>query len=129
MSCVLDASVVLALWIPDDAHHAAATTSVRARQSSGDALILPASAFAEALVGPHRVSEASAQARKRQLLATFSLRLLDDRIADAAARLRARHRSLRLPDALVLATGEIEDADVLTADARWPQYSSRVVVV
>jgi hypothetical protein len=34
---------------------------------------------------------------------------VDERVAVSAARLRARHRSLRLPDAIVLAT-EVLDA-------------------
>ena len=44
--------------------------------------------------------------------------------------LRAAHRALRLPDALVLATGDVMEADVvLTCDARWGAWSERVEVV
>jgi predicted nucleic acid-binding protein len=46
---------------------------------------------------------------------------LDVAIATAAARLRARHRSLRLPDALVIATAAEAAADLLvTTDQGWP---------
>ena len=46
---------------------------------------------------------------------------LDAEIATHAAGLRARHRSLKLPDALVLATAERSGADRLfTTDRRWP---------
>jgi predicted nucleic acid-binding protein len=46
---------------------------------------------------------------------------LDAEIATAAARLRARHRSLRLPDALVIATASVRRADrLVTTDRRWP---------
>ena len=46
---------------------------------------------------------------------------LDTEIAVAAARLRARHRSLRLPDALVIATAMLAGADQLvTTDRKWP---------
>ncbi len=52
-------------------------------------------------------------------------------IARVAAALRARHgRSLRLPDALVLATAEVLGADsVLTTDAGWPDTGVDVRVV
>jgi hypothetical protein len=51
-------------------------------------------------------------------------------IADRAALLRARHASLRLPDALVLATGDALAADaVLTAGSAWPRVSRRARVI
>lgn len=47
-----------------------------------------------------------------------------------AAQLRAAHPSLRLPDALVLATGDVlEAAAVLTTDRRWSRYGRRVRVI
>lgn len=50
--------------------------------------------------------------------------------AEEAARLRARHSSLRLPDALVIGHAEAIDADeLLTTDARWKRFSKRVRVV
>ena len=46
---------------------------------------------------------------------------LDEDIATQAAMLRARHRSLKLPDALVIATAEYSNADrLITTDHRWP---------
>jgi len=56
-------------------------------------------------------------------------RPVDREVAVATARLRALHPALRLPDALVLATAEVDDADVLTADRRWSAYSARVTVL
>lgn len=50
--------------------------------------------------------------------------------AEHAARLRARHPDLRLPDALVIAHAEVIDADeLLTTDASWAGLSRRVRVV
>ena len=47
-------------------------------------------------------------------------------IAHRAAALRARHRALTLPDALVLATGDVLDATaVLTTDGAWRRFSRR----
>jgi PIN domain nuclease of toxin-antitoxin system len=65
------------------------------------------------------------------------IRLLDlgvipigEDIAVEAARLRGRHRSLRLPDALVIASGDVLDADsIVTGDRSWSSVSSRVRVV
>jgi predicted nucleic acid-binding protein len=51
-------------------------------------------------------------------------------IAETAAELRAHHRALRLPDAVVIATGDVLGADaVLTGDARWRRVSRRVRVI
>jgi predicted nucleic acid-binding protein len=46
---------------------------------------------------------------------------LDEQIATRAAMLRARHRSLKLSDALVIATAEHSSADhLITTDRNWP---------
>ena len=50
-------------------------------------------------------------------------------IAERAASLRARSRGPRLPDAVVLACGEVLEADaILTADRRWRRFG-RVLVI
>ena len=54
---------------------------------------------------------------------------VDERVAVSAARLRARHRSLRLPDAIVLATEVLDAQAVLTGDKRWDRVDSRVRLV
>jgi len=65
---------------------------------------------------------------KDHIAASFGrTRVIDDDVAMAAAQLRAQHRSLRLPDALVIATGIVDDASViLTGDARWDGIDERV---
>jgi PIN domain nuclease of toxin-antitoxin system len=65
----------------------------------------------------------------RSTCAPRAPRPVDREVAVATARLRALHPALRLPDALVLATAEVDDADVLTADRRWSAYSARVTVL
>jgi hypothetical protein len=51
-------------------------------------------------------------------------------MARRAAALRARHPALRLPDALVLATGELLDAAaILTAARAWARVSLRARVI
>ncbi len=118
----LDAGVIIGFLDSADAHHAAATASLTRALDDGDHLAMAASAFAECLVGPARRSEQAIQI----LNDTFD-RLpieiveLDRSIATEAARLGARHRSLRLPDALVIATSITAGVDQLvTTDGRWP---------
>lgn len=46
---------------------------------------------------------------------------VDRSVADSAAQLRSRHVSLKMPDALILATADAHHADlVITGDERWP---------
>jgi len=69
----------------------------------------------------------------RRLIAGLEIAVdpVDEAVAVAAARLRARHGSaLRMPDALVLAYADVCKARrVLTADARWTAWSRRVELV
>lgn len=124
---VLDASIVIALLDPKDALHAAALSTSIA--SAGDDLRVPASALAETLVGPARAGRLEEVRRKIDML-DLGVIPIGEEIAVEAARLRGRHRSLRLPDALVIASGEILDAhSILTGDRNWSAVSSRVEVV
>ncbi len=55
---------------------------------------------------------------------------LDEEIATQAAMLRARHRSLKLPDALVIATAEHCNADrLITTDREWPTAKAMKLTV
>ncbi len=124
---VLDASVLIALLDPDDALHAPAKTGFHAVED-GD-LVLPASALSETLVLPARAGRA-AQVRAQIDLLRIRIEPLSESAAAVAAELRGRHPSLRLPDALILATGDVLDADaILTADRRWTAWSDRVRLI
>jgi predicted nucleic acid-binding protein len=125
---VLDASVVIAFLDADDAHHAGALDAVE--RVRGQELVLPASAYAETLVDPWRAGPDAVTVVK-QFLAELGIRIepLTADVAERAARLRSTHRSLRLPDALVLATADALDAIALTADRSWPRVSRRARVV
>jgi predicted nucleic acid-binding protein len=124
---VLDASVLVALLDPGDALHGGATDVLR--RHAADDLRIPTSAYAECLVGPAR------RRRLREAKAAIGSLMADlveltEEIAEEAAQLRARHRALRLPDAIVIATGDVLRADaVLTGDARWRRVSCRVRVI
>jgi predicted nucleic acid-binding protein len=119
---VLDAGVVIAVLDSADAHHAAAVQSLSDAAERGDRFVVPASAYAEVLVGPFRASPGAPD-----IVDAFLGRLgadiapADAEIARRAAQLRARHGSLQLPDALVVATADHLEADVvLTTDSGWP---------
>jgi predicted nucleic acid-binding protein len=123
---VLDAGVVIAVLDPADAHHAAAAVSFRDARTQPDAkVLLPASAYAEVLVHPARAGAAAFDLARRFCSEQLRLEPLSGEIAEAAARLRAVHTALRLPDALVIATAEVAGAErLLTTDRRWREYSS-----
>jgi predicted nucleic acid-binding protein len=126
---VLDASVVIAFLDPADSHHEAAAVALAANR--GEDLVLPASAYAEMLVGPLRRG-AQAVTLAKGFIADFAMRIepLSPEIARHGAALRARHPALTLPDALVLATGDVLEAGaVLTADRAWPRVSRRARVI
>ena len=118
----VDAGVVIAFLDGDDVHHDAARSALSDALDNADRLSMAASALAECLVGPARRSPKAVE-----LVRTVIERLpvsvidLDEEIATRAAVLRSRHRSLKLPDALVIATAERSAADrLITTDRKWP---------
>ena len=118
----LDAGVLIGFLDADDAHHAAARSVVSHALDGADRLAMAASSLAESLVGPARRGDDAVQL-VHSLLERLPLEVvaLDLDVATRAARLRARHRSLRLPDALVIATAVEHGADrLVTTDRRWP---------
>ena len=126
---VLDSSVVIAFLDPDDALHEPAVPALTDHRH--DELVIPASVYAEILVGPYRRgSEAVAEVEAFRADLDVRVEAVTEAIARAAARLRSGSRSLRLPDALVIATADEIDAEkVLTGDASWAAISRRVTLV
>ena len=121
---VLDASVVIAFRDPADALHERAVAAFRT--FNADTFVLPASVYAEVLVGPLRSGPAAVNSLE-EFISDFGMQIapLTAEVANRAALLRAKNSSLRLPDAFVLATGEAFDAAVvLTGDRAWLKLSS-----
>ena len=118
----LDAGVIIGFLDASDAHHQTARAALAAALHDGDHLAIAASALAESLVGPARRGEPAVQAVRNLVeRLPISIILLDIEIATTAARLRAVHRGLRLPDALVIASAIEHTADQLvTTDRKWP---------
>lgn len=110
---VLDAGILIGYLDRDDGHHARSVMVMN--ESAGDELHLPASAYSEVMVGAHRARIAD-EVRERVDELELLIDPIDRAMADAAARLRATHRSLRLPDALLLAAAHQVNGEVITTD-------------
>lgn len=119
---VVDAGVLIGFLEANDAHHDQATEALRLSLDRNDDMVIPASALAETLVAPARHGPGSVDV-VLEVVARLPLRVreLDQAVAVKAAQVRAAHPSLKLPDALVVATAMELHADrILTTDRRWP---------
>ena len=122
---VIDAGVLIGFLDGNDPHHGAAVKVLRETLGRHDRIALPASALAETLVAPSRAGHQAVDT-VLDLIARFPIEItpLGDSIAVAAAALRARHPSVKLPDALVIATAISLNADhLVTTDRKWPSGS------
>ena len=118
----LDAGVLIGFLDSDDAHHEPARQILTDALHEGHQLAMAASAFAEVLVGPARRGQGAVDT-VRGIVERIPISIvpIDNNIAISAARLRAVHRALRLPDALVIAVAMNDHADhLVTTDRRWP---------
>jgi predicted nucleic acid-binding protein len=116
---LLDTSVVIAALNRDDALHQGASQAIRAERDRH--------ALAELLVGPLRAGGRAVDVVER-FAAQVRIVDLSPPIARLAAELRAV-RGLKLPDAVIVATGLRLRADVIvTADARWKGIETVKVV-
>jgi predicted nucleic acid-binding protein len=114
---LLDTSIVIAALNGQDTLHEPASRALLAERDR-HVLAISALTYAELLVGPLRTGREAVEVVDRFAAQT---RILDvsASIARLAAELRAA-RHLRLPDAVIVATGLRHEADViLTGDARW----------
>jgi len=116
--------VLIAFLDAGDVQHQRAVGELRPRLAAGEQLIVGASVYAEVLVRP---LQQGTDAKIDEFLdATGTLVLSVDRpLARRAAQLRARHRSLRLGDALSLATALEHDGQLITLDQRLWRLAAR----
>ncbi|MEO7119365.1 MAG: type II toxin-antitoxin system VapC family toxin [Candidatus Limnocylindrales bacterium] len=128
---VLDAGVLIALLDANDGHHAASIGALQRCRERADDFVLPMSAYAEILVAPSRGGlKAVAIVDGFVDALPAVVEPITRPIAARAAALRAQSPTLRLPDALVLATALVLRADrLLTTDRRWPDVGAGVEVV
>ena len=122
---LLETSIVIAVLNRDDALHEAASHAVLAERDR-NALAISALTYAELLVGPLRTGGRALEVVER-FAAQVRIIGLSPQIARRAAEERVA-RGLKLPDAVIVATGLLHADLILTADARWKGVD-RVTVV
>ncbi len=114
---ILDASVLIGLLDSEDAHHTLAVDDGERADQERRQLFAPASAYAEALVAFAR-ADRTREAREAVAAMGITIAPLTAALAERAAAVRARHKQLRLPDALVLACAQELAGDLLSYDDR-----------
>jgi predicted nucleic acid-binding protein len=119
---ILDASVLIGLLDTADAHHTKAVEDVEAADKAKRRLLVPASAYSEALVAFARESRVS-DAREAVAAMGIAIAPLTATMAEHAAELRAQHERLRLPDGIVLACARELDGELLSYDQRLAQLA------
>ena len=113
----LDADIVIAFLDPGDDQHATAVAELRPRLAAGDELLAAATVYAESIVRPLQHGT-DATVDEFFAAAGISIVPIDRAVARRAAVLRAEHQSLRLPDAMSLATAIVTDSALLTLDKK-----------
>jgi predicted nucleic acid-binding protein len=118
----LDTAIVIAFLDPGDDQHATAVAELRPRLSAGDKLLAAATVYAESIVRPVQYGT-DATVDEFFDAAGISIVPIDRAVARRAAVLRAEHQSLRLPDAMSLATAIMTDSALLTLDKKLRQIA------
>jgi predicted nucleic acid-binding protein len=121
----LDADILIAFLDPGDDQHAAAVTELRPRLTAGDELLIGATVYAETIVRP---LQQGTDATVDQFLDSAAIAIvpIDRAIARRAAALRGEHPSLRLPDAMSLATASATGSMLLTLDKKLRRIARRI---
>ncbi len=119
MVALLDSVVVAGFLDRDDAFHAAADARIR-QLAGSDTLVVSVITYAELLTGAGLGHHGQSAVRGFFGELIDEVHNVDRAVAERAAELRSRKPSLKMPDALILATADLQDADiVVTADDRW----------
>jgi predicted nucleic acid-binding protein len=133
MTIVCDTNIVVGLLSRTDALHSAAVQAAGDWEARAARVAISAVTWPELRTGALRQGPAAEGALTAfREAAVDDIVPVDEHIAEIAARSRAIDLSLRMPDALILATGRhIGAAAVLTADKRLaraaPQLAQLVV--
>jgi predicted nucleic acid-binding protein len=119
---LLDSTVIVGFLDADDALHEVAVARLREIIGS-DPLAASVVSYAEVMTGvslghhPRESVDGFFEALVKDLLP------VDRPVAARAATLRGKHMSLRMPDALILATADLHEEieTVICADGHWPK--------
>ncbi len=119
MVALLDSAAVVGFLDRDDSFHAAADRLVR-QLAGHQRIIVSVITYAELLTGAARGHHDSFAVRGFFVELVDQIHDVNRLVAERAASLRKAKPSLKMPDALILATAYLHDADiVVTADHRW----------
>lgn len=121
---LLDSTVIVGFLDADDALHEAAVA--RFREIAGDDRLLASIiSYAEVMTGVGLGHHSKEDVEGFFDAFVSELLPVDRPVAARAAELRADRKSLPMPDALILATADLQaDVDtVLCADADWPKVT------
>ncbi|MEU8378836.1 PIN domain-containing protein [Streptosporangium sp. NPDC048865] len=126
---MLDTNVVIGLLDPDDALHGHASDAVRRWEDKAASFAISVITWGELRVGAVRKG-----ATAERMLGAFRAAAIDrivgvdEATAEGAALLRAADLTIRVPDALILATARKIGADVLlTADRKFPAIAPELI--
>lgn len=125
MAVVLDSAAIVGFLDRDDALHPTAAGAI-GELITEQRLLVSAVTFAEVLTGALLMHHDEALVRGFFTDLIAEVMPVDVATAERAAKLRACHRSLRMPDALILAAADLHpEADVLlTGDNRFAAVDS-----
>lgn len=119
MVALLDSATVAGFLDRDDVFHAAVDTRIR-ELAGRDKLIVSVITYAELLTGAGLAHHDQTAVRGFFADLVDEVHDVDRSVAERAAELRVARPSLRMPDALILATADLRQADlVITGDHRW----------
>lgn len=114
MAVALDSNAVIGFLDRDDAFHAAAGDRIRVLLEAGETLYASAITYAELLTGAKlgRHDEDVVRGFFKELIGWVMP--VEAAVAERAAELRAERKSLKLPDALILAGADLDrEVDLL----------------
>jgi predicted nucleic acid-binding protein len=119
---LLDSTVIIGFLDVDDALHEVAVAKLK-EVAGSHPLVASTVSYAEVMTGvslghhPQKAVEGFFDVLIRELMP------IDRSVAARAAELRGKRISLRLPDALILATADLHEdiGTTLCADAEWPK--------
>jgi predicted nucleic acid-binding protein len=117
---LLDSVTVAGFLDRDDVFHVAADTRVR-EIAGREKLIVSVITYGEMLTGAALGHHDQIAVRGFFAHLIDEVHSVDRTVAERAAQLRAGKPALKMPDALILATADLQHADlVITGDQRWP---------
>lgn len=126
---MLDTDIIAGLLNPDDALHGHARDAVRRWEGKAASFAVSMITWSELRVGAVRRGAAA-----EKMLEAFRAAVIDrivevdETTAESAALIRAADLTIRVPDALIIATARTVGADaLLTADRKFPGIAPELV--